>query len=189
MLFKPFKYCVKYPAPYSAYIPSTCTTAKKGDVSWLYVTGAAKWGTYIMRFGSAIVFGLLMLFSLFSFIKTDDRIMQKVYFRFIAWMIPSSWILSFIILIYFIAASAKKTKALQDYVDTLATYNVGVTNFAAKYMGMALTYSAVVALVEWGAFMLREKTVKFYRWDEQSWWNYDPEDAPGNFPSQLGDSY
>merc|ERR1712151_872740 len=161
MLFKPFKYCITYPSAYQAYTGTskTCYTPGKGDQEFLAITGAAKLGTWITKWGNATVFGLLFLFSLFSFIKTDDRIMQKVYYRFVAWMIPSSWILSFIILIYFIAASAKKTKALQDVVNGAAQYNVGVTNFAAKYMGLALVYSAVVALIEWGAWMLREKTV------------------------------
>ena len=48
-------------------------------------------------------------------------------------------------------------------------------------------YAGCMMLVEFSAWAGRKKTVKYYRWDEQGWWNYDPADAPGNFPSQLGD--
>ena len=142
-----------------------------------------------MKWGTATVFGLLELFTLLSFIKSDSRIMQKIYFRVIAWTIPASWMLNFILFIFGLVSATTKTSSLNLLLDTYDAFNVSYTNFVAKFVGMALSYSGVTALVEFGAWGLRNKVVKFYRWDQQQWWNYDPADAPGNFPAQLGDYY
>lgn len=45
--------------------------------------------------GSFVVYFLLWFFSLLAFIRSDSRIMQKVYYRVVAWMIPISWVMAF----------------------------------------------------------------------------------------------
>ena len=32
-------------------------------------------------------------------------------------------------------------------------------------------------------FVLKGRAIKFYRWDQQQWWNYDPDDVPGSWPA------
>ena len=36
------------------------------------------------------------------------------------------------------------------------------------------------------AWFLAPKVVKYYRWDEQEWWNYSREESPQNWPDQMG---
>ena len=52
---------------------------------------------------------------------------------------------------------------------------------------MALIWLGFTGLFQWLAWYKSESIVRFYRWSDEEWWNYDPADAPGNFPAQLGD--
>ena len=113
--------------------------------------------------------------------------MQKVYFRFIAWLVPMSWLLAFWIMVAGIWATAEKTSSFKALLDSLKAWNVGYTNFAAKFVGGFFLYLVGPGLIEFGAWWMREKVVSFYRWNEQDWWNYDASEAPKNFPAQLGE--
>lgn len=63
----------------------------------------------MITWGNALVYGPLFLFSLLSFIKTDNRIMQKLYYRALAWSIPLSWVFLFSVLIVSLVAVATKS--------------------------------------------------------------------------------
>ena len=106
---RPLRVCVSYDFPsnlayLAAYIQDECYDIKKGDDKWNYPTGAAKAAVYLVEWGNVLVYGPLFLFSMLSFIKTDNRIMQKLYYRVIAWSIPLSWVFVFTLLIVSIVA-------------------------------------------------------------------------------------
>ena len=44
------------------------------------------------QIGGLILYGTVFMFAMTSIIKTDTRVMQKMYFRAIAWIIPVSWL-------------------------------------------------------------------------------------------------
>merc|ERR1712060_369377 len=50
-----------------------------------------------------------------------------------------------------------------------------------------LMYWIVMAGFEALAWWLAPSNVKFYKWDEQPWWNYNDKETPKNWPSQLGE--
>ena len=58
------------------------------------------WNVFQYGFGGG--FFLLGIFWLLSYIQSDNRIMQKIYYRSIAWMIPISWIFCLWVMIAFI---------------------------------------------------------------------------------------
>jgi len=115
----------------------------------------------------SIFFGFTTLFWLLSYIH--KRIMQKIYYRVIAWFIPASWIFAFWSLLAFIIGGAQKGGKFGQNIGYWFLYVIFVAG------GQALAW--------WQA----PSMVKFYRWDSQEWWNYTKEDAPKNWPSQLGD--
>merc|ERR1712014_513817 len=73
------------------------------------VTGAwtkgEKHAWNVVRIANGTFFGFLTLFWLLSYIQ--NRFMQKLYYRVIAWMIPSSWIFAFWSLLAFIIGGAQ----------------------------------------------------------------------------------
>ena len=48
-------------------------------------------------------------------------------------------------------------------------------------------YWILMGCFETMGWYLAPRVNKFYRWSEQDWWNYDPEDVPRTLPSQLGE--
>ena len=112
--------------------------------------------------------------------------MQKVYYRFIAWIVPLTWVLAVWVLTAAIWAASTKTDAFK-LAEMAAQPGTKVIKVYLKPLWMALIWIAFTGLFEWVAWHLRQKINGFYRWSDQEWWNYNPEDAPGNFPAQLGD--
>ena len=55
-----------------------------------------------MEYGVGSLFWFLGIFWLLAYIKRDDRIFQKIYYRAIAWAIPISWVLALWIFIAFV---------------------------------------------------------------------------------------
>ena len=130
-------------------------------------TNGTKHAWDVLRHSSGVLFGFLTGFWLLSYIK--KRVMQKIYFRFIAWLIPATWIFAFWGLIAFIIGG------VQEYGKI------------GKNILHWCIYAAVLTGMEAIAWWQAPSMVKFYRWDSQSWWNYSKDDAPKNWPSQLGD--
>ena len=91
---------------YMAFKPGTeCFNVNLASIGkfggcWNGATSGTNHGWMFVRVSSGILFGLLWLFSLLAYVK--QRGMQKIYFRFIAWMIPLSWIAATWALIAFI---------------------------------------------------------------------------------------
>merc|ERR1712060_1025227 len=92
------------------------------------------------------------------------RVMQKIYYRMIAWLIPASW--------------------------TFLAFLIGGTQrwgHLGHNMGWFFVYLGGLAVGEGLARWIAPDVVKFYRWDEQTWWNYNKEETPRNWPEQLWD--
>ena len=121
----------------------------------------------VVRISNGIFFGFLTLFWLLSYIH--NRFMQKLYYRVIAWMIPASWIFAFWAFLAFIIGGAQTGGKVGR--------NIGY------WFLSTIMLAGSEALAWWQA----PDMIKFYRWDAQEWWNYTKEDAPQNWPSQLGD--
>ena len=137
--------------------------------AWLLTEGDWQaWSTSKRGFGGT--FGVLGLFWLLAYIKSDNRVMQKLYYRSLAWLIPISWVF---VLWVFIAFMIGGTQTGGDIYG-----NMGYG------FGMMIFYGGFEVLAWWIA---KTGLVKFYRWDEQEWWNWNSEDSPQNWPSQLGD--
>ena len=121
----------------------------------------------VMETSSGIFFGWTTLFWLLSYIH--KRIMQKIYYRVIAWFIPASWIFVFWALLAAIIGGVQDGGKIGTNLGYWFLWAAGV--------------AGCQALAWWQA----PSMIKFYRWDSQEWWNYTKEDAPKNWPSQLGD--
>ena len=73
---------------------------------WILTAGA--WhGWYVMEYGIGSAFYVLGILWLLAYIKRDDRIFQKIYYRAIAWIIPISWVLMVWSLIAFIIGGSQ----------------------------------------------------------------------------------
>merc|ERR1711881_123736 len=95
--------------------------------------------------------------------------MSKIYYRAIAWIIPLSWVFM---------------------VWTLITFIIGGLQTNGEIMWDLIswgTYVVVFGGLEFLAFYLAPRVVTFYKWDAQSWWNYNADDVPDTWPSQLGE--
>ena len=121
----------------------------------------------VLRYSNGFFFGSLFFMSLLSYIH--KRVMQKIYYRFIAWLIPASWVFSFWGLLAFIIGG------LQEYGSI------------GKNMLHFLIYAIVLMAGQMVAWWQAPNMIKFYKLDEQSWWNYTKEGSPQNWPDQLGD--
>ena len=121
----------------------------------------------VVRISNGIFFGFLTLFWLLSYIH--NRFMQKLYYRVIAWMIPASWIFAFWAFLAFIIGGAQTGGKV------------------GRNIGYWFLSTIMLAGSEALAWWQVPDMIKFYRWDAQEWWNYTKEDAPQNWPSQLGD--
>ena len=123
----------------------------------------------VTRWALGDAFWVLGIFWLLAYIKSvDSRLMQKIYYRAIAWIIPLSWVFLLWILIAFIVG---------------ATQTWGSTASIGFGIGMLVTYGGLEAL----AWYLAPRVVKFYKWDQQDWWNYNKDEPLDTWPKQLGD--
>ena len=92
---------------------------------------------------------------------------QKMYYRFIAWMIPASWFFGLWIFLAFLIGGAQDGGSI----------------------GKNALYATLFWVIEGGmemiAWFLAKGNVLYYKWNEKDWWNYNPEESPGNWPSQM----
>ena len=103
---------------------------------------------YVMNYGIGSVFWSLGIFWLLAYIKRDDRIFQKIYYRAIAWGIPISWVLALWILIAFIVGG------------TQVGGSIGVD------LGYGFGWWVLLGGLEALAWYLAPGNVKFYKWDQ-----------------------
>ena len=123
----------------------------------------------MMNYCHGSIFGALGTFWLFAYLKHNEkRIAQKFYYRSIAWLIPMSWVVALWIFIALIVGGTQTGGEI------------------GRDIGIAFIYWVVLAGGEALAWFLAPRASKFYRWQEQDWWNYTKEEAPENWPSQLG---
>ena len=124
------------------------------------------WG--VLQYGFGSLFGCLGTFWLLAYIKRDDRLFQKMYYRAIAWVIPLSWVLALWEFIAFMVGGSQ-----------LPHIDFYIYDFVYGFVWWVL-----LGGLEMLAWYLSPKVVQFQRWDEQSWWNYD---GPDTWPEQLGE--
>ena len=122
----------------------------------------------LIKIATGIEFGILGLFWLLAYIKRPD--MQRIYYRAIAWVIPISWFFAFWALIAFIVGGTQWGGDLG--------WDIGYWLFYVIFEG------AFQALAWW---LATSGAIKYYRWEQQEWWNYNKEDSPHNWPKQLGE--
>ena len=103
--------------------------------------------------------------------------MSKLYFRAIAWIIPVSWLHC----LYVMGAAIAAAYDARDVAEELGGPRVG------SNIIYAFSWWTFMGAFECLAWFLAPRVVKFYKWDEQSWWNFNNDDVPGVLPSQLGD--
>lgn len=140
-----------------------------GWCGWGLTSG--EWhGWYVLEYGIGSAFWVLGLFWLLAYIKRDDRLFQKLYYRAIAWIIPISWVLALWAFIAFMVGG------------TQVGGNIG--HDFGYIFGFWIVLAGFEAL---GLVWLAPRVVKFYKWDQQDWWNYNKDDVPNVWPSQLGE--
>ena len=124
----------------------------------------------VMMYGYGLSFGVLSGFWLLAYIKQGkNRILQKIYYRAIAWVIPLSWVWSLWAFIAFLVGGSQYGGQM------------------GRNVGMAFGFWIITAGMEALAWFLAPRATKFYKWSEQEWWNYNKDDVPKTWPSQLGD--
>lgn len=141
---------------------------------WWRQGGNLTWGEWhawrVMLWGNGSAFWVLMIFWLLAYVKAvEDRLMSKIYYRAIAWIIPISWILALWVFIAFLVGGLSTGGEI------------------GPDMGYSFGYWVWTAGFEALAWFLAPRVVKFYKWDQQPWWNYDEDDVPATWPYQLGD--
>ena len=110
LIVQPYRACTKLNGG-----GKDCTSPGDASFNWNLFTKAHKHAVAVLNIGATMIFGLLFLFSLFSWIQTDNRIMQKVYYRFIAWLIPLSWVLAVWVMTAAIWSASTKTEWQKVY--------------------------------------------------------------------------
>ena len=129
-------------------------------------------GFSVMQYGFGSAMDILGLFWLLAYIKQGkNRIMQKIYFRAIAWVIPLSWVFALWVFIALIVGGSQLGG------------NMG------RDVGVAFGFWIIVAGMEALAWFVAPRATKFYRWQEQDWWTYNKDEVPETWPSQLADSF
>merc|ERR1712151_664216 len=124
----------------------------------------------VMKWGTGLNFGQMTLFWLLSYIrKGKGMVFQRLYYRSMAWGIPFSWLFAFWVFLAFIIGGAQTGGEM------------------GKNVLYWLMYWIILAGFEALAWWLAPSNVKFYKWDEQPWWNYNDKETPKNWPSQLGE--
>jgi len=137
-------------------------------VWWL--TGGSRFAWGISRYGTSLVYWVLGIWWLIAYIKDDGRKISKYYYRAISWGIPLIW------LFFLMATLGWFIGSFQDGGD--AGWNFFSWLFTVLWLG------GLQFLAWW---VTRERVVKFYKWDEQAWWNYNKDEVPQTWPKQLGE--
>ena len=112
---------------------------------WNGATGGTNHAWMFTRVSSGLMFGLLWILSLTAYVK--QRGMQKIYYRFIAWMIPLSWVAAVWALIAFIVGGVQEGGEI------------------GKNIGAWFLYAGLMFGFEMVAYSQAPKAIKFYRWD------------------------
>ena len=118
-----------------------------------------------MRYTTLVEFGLLSVVWGMSYIRM--KAFQKMYYRFIAWMIPASWFWGLWVMLAMLIGGAQ---------------DGGSVGKNALY---AILFWVIEGGMEMIAWFLAKGNVLFYKWNEKEWWNYNPEESPGNWPDQM----
>ena len=122
----------------------------------------------LIKIATGVEFSVLILFWLLAYIKKP--IMQKIYYRAIAWIIPISWFFGFWALIAFIIGGTQWGGKIGEDIGYWFAYVIPEGCFQALAWWLATSGG-----------------IKYYRWKEQEWWDYDAKDRPNNWPDQLAD--
>ena len=120
-----------------------------------------------MIFSNILTFGFLTFFWLLSYIH--HHMMQELYYQFIAWMVPATWLSALWVLIALIVGG------VQEGGET------GM-NILSWFI-----YAALMVGIEAIAWWQAPNFVKFYQWDSDKWWDRTEEDAPKNWPALHAD--
>ena len=147
--------------------------SKAVNIAWNYVSiqffsdeipvvlGLTLWtqiAWYAMAIGSTAIYGTLTVFWLLSYIK--DPWFQKAYFKSTGICTISSWVLSVFVAIAFIVG------AVVTENETLMPLQL-MHNMV--YMTVFVVAVIVVDLIVY--LGMGEQVMKYYKWDEQDWWN------------------
>ena len=92
-----------------------------------------------------------------------------MYYRAIAWGIPLSWLFALWGLIAFIVGGTQTWGNIG--------YSIGYA------IGFLVVLGGLEALAWWVA---TTGAVKFYKWEQQPWWNWSSENDVSEWPKQLG---
>ena len=134
-------------SPGCAYETTSGITSYVCNTSGSFVA----WDMSTFAVGSS--FNTLGIFWLLAYIENEStRIMQKVYYRAIAWIIPISWLLVLVTFILFIVGFTQEETGGADA-------KISDPIFAVFLL---LIVGGMQAL----AWFLAPRVVKFYRWDE-----------------------
>ena len=144
---------------------------RPGSIDGYWFLTQGEWhGLSVMQWAYGSSFGALGTFWLLAYIKAaKNRIMQKIYYRAIAWIIPLSWVFALWVFIAMLVGGSQ------------------VGGDMGRDIGIAFLFWVLVAGCEGLAWFLAPRATKFYKWSEEDWWNYDGEEVPKVWPSQLGD--
>ena len=130
-------------------------------LSCTYTAGTKHaWNT--MRYTTLVEFGLLSVVWSLSYIRL--KAFQKMYYRFIAWMIPVSWFFALWVMIAMLIGGSQ---------------DGGSVGRNALHATLFWVITGGMEMIAW---FLAKGNVLYYKWNEKDWWNYNPEESPGNWP-------
>ena len=147
--------------------------------TWWYWNDATAFAWNISRYGLSLVFWVLGIWWLIAYIKDENRLMSKYYYRAIAWGIPLTWLFWGMATLGFFIGSYQKRRWPGGW-----EYDGEPSMNFAYWLLLTLWVGGLEVLAWW---LTMDKAVRFYKWNEQSWWNYNKDDAPENWPKQLGE--
>ena len=130
-----------------------------------------------MAYGSTAIYGIQTIFWGLAYIK--DPWFQKAYFKSTGILTISSWVLSVFVAVAFIVG------ALITEDENMAPTRL-VNNMV--YMIVFVVGVIVIDLIVY--LGMGEQVMKYYKWDEQDWWNgeeaaEDEQDASNSDPFTL----
>ena len=137
--------------------------------SW-WLNGGTRFAWGIERWGVGTVFWVLGIWWLVAYIKDEGRKISKYYYRAIAWGIPFTW------LFHLMATLGWFIGGFQD--GGCIGWNIFSWLFTTIMIG------GLEFLAWW---LTKDRVVKFYKWNEQEWWNFNHDEQPDTWPKQLGD--
>ena len=123
-----------------------------------YITGGTRHAWNVMRWTSFCEYGLLSIVWGGSYLHL--KAFQKIYYRTIAWVVPISWGFALWIMLAFLIGGSQEGASLgQNFVH-------------------GLVWWLMLGGFQMIAWFIAPYVVKYYRWDEQPWWNYSREESP-----------